>query len=174
MKNFKHFRIYTAIFTSLLIIGAFAYKDTILENKKAVSEVADVPKRGDDPDSASKYHILDLQLITCNTTADSAPSNMVKITVYTDKSNTQNASQPLTWGPEELAPANSKAVNINVEFEDKVDIKLSYTDNNGAEKVIGRRPLNRLNRKDLNFVNLGNSANYSLSYSIRAANNASE
>lgn len=175
IKIFKNFRIYAAIFISLFTIELFTYKDTVLASKNVTPIVTRVPKKGDDdPDSGSRVNVLTIKQITCNATAESAPYNMVKIAVY--KNNSDGSSELLTsWGPAQLGSGQNAAVNNSAVFQGEVVVILTYLDNNGAEQMIGYRSLSGLvDGSNLSFVGEGNSANYSLSYSIQATNNSSQ
>jgi hypothetical protein len=171
-KNFKRLKIYTTILISLFTIGLFAYGEIVLLNKNAISVVPDVPINPEDPDSASKHYFLNLHQLTCNKTTELALYNLVTVKVYKPNPNMENGLELLTfWGPKQLTPGNSEAVNINVEFQNQVIIIATYSDYNGAEQNLGNVTLNRLNRDNsVNFVN--NGADYLLSYSIQAVNYA--
>lgn len=175
-KRFRVVRVYTTILTSLLTIGLFAYGEIVVLNQNATSEVSSSSTNINDQDSPRKDYVLNLQQITCTTTAGFDLYNKVTIKVYTDNQNLNNYSNELAfWGPKQLASGNTEPVNINVVFRNQITVIVTYLDYNNTEQTLAYIVLNRLNSTSSNSVSFSsNGANYSLSYSIQAIGSSGE
>ncbi|BDA68815.1 hypothetical protein RIVM261_017720 [Rivularia sp. IAM M-261] len=183
---FKRFRVYITTLT-MLTIGLLSYQGDIVlaknpskidvntAKREAVQRHSYIrlPKKGHETDSPSTHNSLNLQRIICNTTAESAPYNMVKIKVYKHNPDMPDGLELLAyWGPKQLSSGNNDAVSMITTFEHEVLVQVSYLAEDGTEYLIGQEWLSGWNNQELNFINEGNRSNYSMSYSISIDNSS--